>query len=90
MVMSAGIGFLITNEYYHNVTKEQIDATNVTIAEEITDYIEASDNLDLDEYLTTISNIGYKVYIINESGYEQFFGEKYKEKTYLKLQRKWF
>ena len=81
MVMSAGIGFLITNEYYHNVTKEQIDATNVTIAEEITDYIEASDNLDLDEYLTTISNIGYKVYIINESGYEQFFGEKYKEKN---------
>lgn len=76
--MSAGIGYLLTNTYYHNVTKEQNDAKNVTIAKEITDYIEMSDELGLEEYLSTISNIGYRLYVVSESGYNQFFGDEFK------------
>lgn len=63
MIGSLCIGFLMTNTYYHQVTKGKNDAKNVAIAEDIVDYIESAKQMDLDSYLTTLGEIGYQIYV---------------------------
>lgn len=80
MIGSLCIGFLATNTYYHQVVKEKNDAKNVKIAQDIAKYIESSKPDDLDNYLTTLGEIGYQIYATN--GNEgHFFGGKYRDKT---------
>ena len=74
MVFSAALGFLITNSYYHHVTKEKNDEKNVAIAQELVNYIESDNDLDLNEYFTTISRIGYRFYILDEAGSAKLYG----------------
>ncbi|MGE6517484.1 HAMP domain-containing sensor histidine kinase [Lysinibacillus sphaericus] len=80
MIGSLCIGFLITNTYYHQVTKEQNDTKNVDIATNIAEYIQSANPVDLDNYLTTLGEIGYQIYVTTgEEGH--FYGGEYREKT---------
>lgn len=80
MVFSSIIGFVITNTYYNLVSKELNDTKNVIIAQDMITYIESTNNLDLDHYLAQLGHIGYKIYVVGESGYSKFFGGDFKEK----------
>ena len=80
MVGSLCIGFLLTNTYYHQVTKEKNDAKNVVIAQDITEYIEQEVPSNLDNYLMTLGEIGYQIYATtSEEGH--FYGGEYRDKT---------
>ncbi|MEK5230335.1 HAMP domain-containing sensor histidine kinase [Lysinibacillus sp. FSL K6-0232] len=80
MVGSMGIGFLATNTYYHQVVKAKNDAKNVKIAQDIVNYIETAKPQDLDNYLATLGDIGYQIYVT--TGDEaRFFGGQYRDKT---------
>ncbi|MGG2075848.1 HAMP domain-containing sensor histidine kinase [Lysinibacillus irui] len=80
MIGSLCIGFLATNTYYHQVVKEKNDAKNVTIAQDIAQYIESAKPEDLDHYLMTLGKVGYQIYVTSgEEG--QFFGGEYRDKT---------
>lgn len=80
MIGSLCIGFLATNTYYHQVVKEKNDAKNVTIAQDIAQYIETAKPKDLDHYLMTLGKVGYQIYVTSgEEG--QFFGGEYRDKT---------
>ena len=78
MLFSTVVGFLLTNTYYHLVTKEHNDEKNVDIAKEVTQYIESTANLDLEQYLSTLGNIGYQFYVVSETGYSRFIGGQFK------------
>ena len=80
MVGSLCIGFLMTNTYYHQVIKEQNDAKNVKIAQEIAAYIEKAKPRDLANYLMTLGEIGYQIYVTTGVN-EQFYGGEYRDKT---------
>ena len=80
MAFSSLAGYMITNTYYNLVTKEQNDAKNISIAEDITQFIENTDNLDLQRYFSTLGDMGYKLYIAAESGDAQFFGGEFHNK----------
>lgn len=62
--------FLATNTYYHQVVKEKNDAKNVNIAKDIVHYIETAKPEDLNNYLKTLGEIGYQIYVTSgEEGY---------------------
>ncbi|KPN97630.1 HAMP domain-containing sensor histidine kinase [Lysinibacillus sp. ZYM-1] len=80
MIGSLCIGFLATNTYYHQVVKEKNDTKNVIIAQGIAHYIETAKPEDLDNYLMTLGEIGYQIYVT--SGREgHFFGGEYRDKV---------
>jgi signal transduction histidine kinase len=80
MLFSTLCGFFLTNAYYQSVMKERNDKKNVKIAESIVSHIENSPQPDLSDYLSTVGKIGYQLYVVDESGNEQFFGGKYRIK----------
>lgn len=80
MTFSSVVGYIFTNTYYNLVTKEENDRKNVAIAEEIAKYIEDTGQLNLEQYFNNLGDIGYKLYVINESGYSKFFGGEFKVK----------
>lgn len=80
MLFSTLCGFFLTNAYYQSVMKERNDKKNVKIAESIVSHIENSPQPDLFDYLSTVGKIGYQLYVVDESGNEQFFGGKYRIK----------
>ncbi|QDQ03358.1 HAMP domain-containing histidine kinase [Lysinibacillus fusiformis] len=80
MISSLCIGFLMTNTYYHQVTKEQNDTKNVNIATDIAAYIESANPGDLDNYLTTLGEIGYQIYVTTGED-DRYYGGEYREKT---------
>ncbi|GLC90195.1 sensor histidine kinase [Lysinibacillus piscis] len=80
MLGSLMLSFLAINIYYHQVMKAKNDAKNVNIAEDIVDYIEATQPNDLMEYLTTLGDIGYQIYVTTgDRG--SFFGGEYRDTT---------
>jgi len=66
MVGSAIIAFLIINTYYHQFLKVENDAKNMHILEQIATYVEANADINLNDYLTTQANVGYKLLLVEK------------------------
>ncbi|RHW34846.1 sensor histidine kinase [Neobacillus notoginsengisoli] len=81
MVFSSVAGFLVANTYYHRVMKERNDTKNVQIAGTIVGHIEKSPKMDLTNYLETVGDIGYQLYVVDEAGGETFYGGQYRLKN---------
>lgn len=75
--ISTLVAFFLANTYYYLVTEELNDEKNVSIAMELTEYIESTEKLDLEHYLSTLGQLGYQLYVASESGYSQFFGSEF-------------
>jgi signal transduction histidine kinase len=60
-------------------TKQKIDQQNVEIAKTITVNLENmhSDRSSLEPFLKSIGNLGYQIYVVNESGEETYFGQPF-------------
>ncbi|MEK4228032.1 sensor histidine kinase [Solibacillus sp. FSL H8-0538] len=80
MLISSIIGFLATNMYYHRIVKEQNDLKNVSIVSEMADYITNHSELNLQEHLTMLGDMGYQIYIVSENGDSSFYGGDFRLK----------
>lgn len=81
MIGSAIIAFLIVNTYYHQFLKSENDAKNMRILQQITTYIESNPELNLQQFLTTQANTGYKMLLVKEDDNEvvlETFGEPFR------------
>ncbi|WP_235867688.1 sensor histidine kinase [Ureibacillus chungkukjangi] len=60
-------------------TKQKIDQQNVEIAQTITLNLENmhSNHSSLEPFLDSIGNLGYQIYVINESGQDAYFGNAF-------------
>lgn len=76
MVGSALIAFLAVNTLYHQLLKGENDAKNMAILQEITSYIERHPNIDLEDFLQTQADVGYKLVLSYHSG-SQLITERY-------------
>src|SRR5699024_12072754 len=81
MIASFIIAFLIVNTFYHQQLREENDAKNMQIAENIANYIESEPDIDLENFLTTEANVGYKIYVVNESGESNLYGIPFREEN---------
>ena len=84
MIASFLIAFLIVNTYYHQQLRGENDAKNMQIAEDIATYIESEPHIDLENFLTTEANVGYKLYVVNESGESNLYGVPFREENLAK------
>lgn len=78
MIGSFIIAFLVVNTFYHQQLRPQNDAKNMQIAQDMASYIEATPDINLDDYLTAQANVGYKVFVTNDMGEEHFYGEPFR------------
>lgn len=81
MLLSFILTFITINTFYHQQLKNNNDAKNVLIAENITAFIESNDTVALDHYLETIANSGYKLLVVNENKVEQVFGDPFRKEN---------
>jgi Signal transduction histidine kinase len=80
LLVSTIIAFFLTNTYYYLVSVKLNDERNVAIAQEITQYIEKTDPIDLEHYLSTLGKIGFQIYVVGESGYSRIIGGEFEGK----------
>lgn len=79
MVFSTVVGFLFANTYYHQKVKEENDYKNMEIAKEVAAFAETQE--DPVAYMEQTADTGYQLYVISESGSEQFYGGEFRDKT---------
>lgn len=79
MMVSAIIAFLSVNTYYHRHLKEQNDTKNMNIAKSIAHFIETADNLELESYLHSVSETGYKLYVVNSKREAVLYGNTFRK-----------
>lgn len=79
LIISVTIGVILANFIYMSSTKQKIDEQNVEIAQTITTNLESmhSDRSSLEPFLKSIGNLGYQIYVVNESGEEAYFGKPF-------------
>ncbi|USK71131.1 sensor histidine kinase [Peribacillus asahii] len=82
LVISSTIGFTLANFVYATFTKEKIDRQHVAIAQEIASGLEKmhSSSSSFNPYLKSMGNLGYQIYLVNESGEEAYFGQPFTKK----------
>ncbi|MBY0121319.1 HAMP domain-containing sensor histidine kinase [Bacillus sp. S/N-304-OC-R1] len=81
MLLSGLLSFLLSNVYYQKNLKKQNDVKMTNIALEITDLIQSQDQINLEDYFDHLGSIGYQIFIINETGKQQYFGAAYRLKN---------
>src|SRR5690625_4944359 len=73
MFVSAFIGFLLTNLFYHFNLKPKNDEKTTEIAESVVNIYEQSDHEDIHQYLASMAHLGYTFIL---------FEEEHRAKTY--------
>ncbi len=79
MIASSILGFVVTNIYYHNFLKPQNDKKITEIAYQISDMYEHNTNQPISDYLQSISQIGYKLHMIDANGHAQSYGKPFSD-----------
>jgi signal transduction histidine kinase len=78
MMGSTILAFLTVNTYYHRHLKGQNDEKNTQIAKSIATYISTSEISDLENYLETQADAGYKLYVISGEHEATSYGVPYR------------
>lgn len=81
MLSSFFITFLVINTFYHQTLKISNDEKNMNIALDIATFIESDPSLNLENYLSTQAKTGYKIYLIDKSGNDHFYGAEFRAKN---------
>jgi signal transduction histidine kinase len=81
MILSGILAFLLSNTYYQHKLKPYNDQKNTDIALDIATFIDEHPEINLDEYLTSLSSIGYQFYLLDNSGNGTFYGSPFRVKT---------
>ena len=79
MLLSGVIAFFISNTYYQHSLKPQNDAKNTEIALDMAAFIENNPEIDISDYLSNIADVGYQLYLVDNSSQGQFFGAAFRE-----------
>ncbi|MGX7417638.1 ATP-binding protein [Carnobacterium gallinarum] len=80
MIISFLAAFLISNIYYQFALKPVNDAKVTKVAEEVQDYFKHNASIDMDDYLTHISNLGYEIYSVSSTGNQNAYGDSFRKK----------
>src|SRR5690625_1018785 len=68
MVCSSIIAFIVSNVYYHYYLKTENDQKMTNIARNIVDVYEENDDRNIQQYLNSMTDLGYQFYLVNEAG----------------------
>lgn len=78
MIASAVIAFAVTNIYYQYYLKSENDLKVTKIAENIVTVFEKDTKQDISAYLSSMTDLGYKFYMIDQNGKGKMYGEPFR------------
>lgn len=81
MLISFILAFIVSNVYYQQKLKPFNDRKNTKVALDIADFAEKHPEINLTEYLDSISAVGYQICLVNHQGNRTFFGEPFRDKS---------
>jgi len=81
MLASGIFSFLLSNAYYQNMLKKQNDQKVVNMALEVADFINAHEEIDLNDYFQHLGAVGYQIFIQGKDESKRFFGAEYRIKN---------
>jgi signal transduction histidine kinase len=81
MLISFIFAFLISNAYYHQKVKPVNDQKNTKVALNIATFAKEHPENNLGAYLENISAVGYQLYLVDNLGNKNFFGEPFRDKS---------
>lgn len=79
MVLSSTLAFFASNLYYQYRLKPFNDAKVTGMAEDIKQYYERNENMDLSLYLDHIGGLGYQFYVVDQQGRGLFYGPEFRK-----------
>lgn len=79
MIFSSVCSFVISNVYYQQKLKPANDEKITNVALDIAQFTKKHPDVHLEDYLTSISSVGYQMLLVDESGNEQYFGAPFRE-----------
>src|SRR5699024_3441892 len=79
MLVSFLCAFFISNTYYQHYLKPDNDAKNTKIAQNISGFIEANPEMDMDDYLSNVADAGYQFYLADGDSEGRFYGAEFRE-----------
>ncbi|OZU87491.1 sensor histidine kinase [Virgibacillus indicus] len=77
MIASAVIAFAAANIYYQQFLKPENDKKTVHIAENIIAIYENNNREPISDYLTAMTDLGYKFYLVKPDGEGQVYGDSF-------------
>ncbi|KIL80017.1 sensor histidine kinase [Bacillus badius] len=80
MLLSGLLAFFISNVYYQQKLKSYNDQKNTAIALNVAAFTDEHPDMNLEEYLQSLSAVGYQIYLVDSSGRETFFGAAFRDK----------
>ncbi|MGM9922698.1 MAG: ATP-binding protein [Bacillus sp. (in: firmicutes)] len=80
MIISSLLSFIISNAYYQIHLKPKNDEKVSNMAHDIVDFYEHNENIDINSYLENIGDLGYQIYLVDESHRGTFYGGEYRKK----------
>ncbi|WP_271401265.1 sensor histidine kinase [Salinicoccus roseus] len=79
MLLSFLTAFFISNTYYQQYLKPENDEKNTQIAKEMATFIERNPEVSINEYLENMADVGYQLYLTDDSGDGTFYGSEFRE-----------
>jgi signal transduction histidine kinase len=81
MFISFILAFIVSNAYYQQKLKPYNDSKNTKVALDIASFVNKHPNISQTEYLTSISEVGYQICLVDEHGKRSFFGKSFRDKS---------
>ncbi|MBS4174119.1 HAMP domain-containing sensor histidine kinase [Bacillus sp. FJAT-49736] len=81
MLLSGILAFIISNCYYQQKLKPYNDEKNTKIGLSIADFADKHPSINLQEYLESISSVGYQLYLVEDTGKGRYFGAPFRVKN---------
>ncbi|WP_066371870.1 sensor histidine kinase [Neobacillus fumarioli] len=81
ILLSFIMAFIISNAYYQQKLKPYNDDKNTKVALDIAAFAEEHPEIGVQEYLKSISRVGYRICLIDNGGHRTYFGEPFRDKS---------
>lgn len=79
MLISSIVSFLLANVYYHVYLKPYNSEKILKYAQEIKYLYERNEGLDRDDYLQSISNLGFQIYLVDDQKQGKRYGDGFEK-----------
>ncbi|CAG9614362.1 Heme sensor protein HssS [Bacillus rhizoplanae] len=79
MLASSVVGFLLSNVYYHIYLKPYNSEKILKYAQEVKHLYEKSDEHSREEYLQSISNLGFEIYVVDDQKQGKRYGNAFRK-----------
>ncbi|MBM7653059.1 HAMP domain-containing sensor histidine kinase [Neobacillus cucumis] len=81
MFISFILAFVISNFYYQQKLKPYNDNKNTKVALDIAEFVEGHPQINLTQYLDSISKVGYQMCLVETNRNKTYFGKPFRDKS---------